>query len=174
MPRVTLALAVSVVLAVAGCGGGEGAASETRPGAAAPHPHGGAPQRAARAGAAYKANVNGVLASSSVAQRHGFRALRGAKDAPSFVAALGRLRRSTVRAANRLQATHPPAAVAGPHRQFVAAFRSLARIIQSAIDARNRSDFRRLKRVGRRLASGEFSRPITRAAKEIDAGLNQR
>jgi predicted lipid-binding transport protein (Tim44 family) len=171
MARVTLALVVSIALAASGCGGG-GSTTEKRPTVAAPVHHGDAGQRAAREVAAYKATVNDVLASYSATQRHAFRALRGAKDAPAFVAALGRLRRATARAANRLEATRPPGAVAVPHRRFVAAFRSLARIIQTAIDARNRSDFGRLRRVGRRLASGEFSRPITAAAKEIDAGLS--
>jgi HAMP domain-containing protein len=169
--RVTLALVVSVALAAAGCGDGGGATTTQKVPEAAPVHPGDARQRAAREVAAYKAAVNGVLSSYSVAQRHAFRALRGAKDVSVFVGALGRLRRATLRAADRLEATRPPAAVAVPHRQFVAAFRSLARVIQSAIEARNRSDFSQLRRVGRRLASGEFSRPITAAAKEIDAGL---
>jgi predicted lipid-binding transport protein (Tim44 family) len=170
MARLALALALLTPLAAAGCGGG-GGATTTAPTAAAPVHHGGNAQRAAQEVAAYKATVNGVLASYAVAQRKTFRALRTARDAPAFAVALGGLRRSTARAAARLASTRPPGAVAGPHRRFVAAFSSLARIIQTAIDARGRSDFSQLRRVGRRLASGEFSRPITRAAKEIDAGL---
>ncbi|SRR6266545_2285039 len=173
MLRVTLALVVLVALAASGCGGG-GSTTEEQPTVAAPVHPGGAGPHAARQVAAYKAAVNDVLASYSLAQRRAFRVLRRAKEAPAFAAALGRLRRATVRAANRLEATHPPGAVASAHRRFVAAFRSLARIIQTAIDARNRSDFSRLRRVGRRLASGEFSRPITQAAKQIDAGLSGR
>jgi hypothetical protein len=174
MPRVTLVLVVSAALVASGCGGGHEKTTPKPPTAAAPIHRGDAKQRAAREVAAYKTAVNDVLASYSAAQRHAFRTLRGAKKAPVFAAALGRLRRATLRAANRLQATRPPAAVVVPHRQLVVAFRSLARIIQTAIVARNRSDFSRLRRVGRRLASGEFSRPITGAAKEIDAGLSGR
>ena len=174
MPRVAVALALCAALVVAvGCGGG--GSSSGAPTAAAPvHPGGGGGQRAAREVAAYRTAVDAVLTSYSVAQRRAYRALRTAGDPTSFAAALGRLRRATVRAADRLQAQRPPAPATAPHRRFVAAFRSLARVLGAAISARNRSDFPRLRRVGRRLASGEFSRPIVSAAREIDAALRPR
>ena len=174
MPRLAAAVALCAVLAGAGCGGGSGGSSTPTPTAASPVHRGGGNQRAAREVAAYRAGVDAVLASYSVAQRRAFRALRGARDPTAFAAALGRLRRATVRAADRLQAQRPPQPAAAPHRRFVAAFRSLARVLRAAIDARNRSDFQRLRRVGRRLASGEFSRPIVSAARAIDAALPRR
>lgn len=176
MPRVAVALALCAALVgAAGCGGGGGGSSSGAPPAAAPvHPGGGGGQQAAREVAAYRTAVDAVLTSYSVAQRRAYRALRTAGDPTSFAAALGRLRRATVRAADRLQAQRPPAPATAPHRRFVAAFRSLARVLGAAISARNRSDFPRLRRVGRRLASGEFSRPIVSAAREIDAALGGR
>lgn len=177
MVRAALALLVIAALALplAGCGGADRKGTTTQPpaeGAAPVHPGADNAQEAARKVAAYKLAVNEVLGSYSVAQKKAFRSLRGADDAPRFVAALKRLRHSTALAANRLSKAQPPASAAAAHARFVAAFRSLARVIQSAIDARNRSDFNQLRRVGRRLSSGEFSRPITRAAKQIDAALS--
>jgi hypothetical protein len=171
MPR-TAAVALCAVLAASGCGGGGGSTTRAPAGATPAHPGGGGP-RTARDVAAYRTAVDAVLASYAVAQRRAFRSLRGA-DATAFAAALGRLRRATVRAADRLAAQHPPAPAVAPHRRFIAAFRSLGRVLRSAIDARRRSDFQRLRRVGRRLASGEFSRPIVDAARQIDAALRPR
>jgi hypothetical protein len=178
MPRPLLALAAcaALVTAVAGCGGGDGGrdtTSERAPAGAAPVRRGDAAQAAARHTAEYKAAVNGVLTGYLAAERRAFGSLRASEGA-TFVGALRRLRRSTARAADRLESARPPAAAAAPHRRFVAAFRALERIIQAAIDARNTADFARLRRVGRRLQSGEFSRPIARAAREIDAALGAR
>jgi hypothetical protein len=174
MPRLAVAVALCALLAAAGCGGGGRGTSTPPPTAASPVHKGGGNQRAAREVPAYRAGVDAVLSSYAAAQRRAFRALRGARDATEFAAALGRLRRATVRAADRLQAQRPPQPAAAPHQHFVAAFRSLARVLRSAIEARNRSDFPRLRRVGRRLASGEFSRPIVSAARAIDAALPPR
>ena len=171
--RAAVAVALCAVLVAAGCGGGGGSTTRAPAGAAPVHPGGGG-QRAARDVVGYRTAVDAVLASYAVAQRRAFRSLRGAADATAFAAALGRLRRATVRAADRLAAQRPPAPVVAPHRRFVAAFRSPARVLRSAIDARRRSDFQRLRRVGRRLASGEFSRPIVDAARQIDAALRPR
>jgi predicted lipid-binding transport protein (Tim44 family) len=173
MARIVAAVALCAVLGAAGCGGGGGSTTRGSTGAAPVHPGGGG-QRAARDVAAYRTAVDAVLASYGVAQRRAFRSLRRAADATAFAAALGRLRRATVRAADRLAAQRPPAPAVAPHRRFVAAFRSLARVLRSAIDARRRSDFQRLRRVGRRLASGEFSRPIVDAARQIDTVLRPR
>jgi hypothetical protein len=174
MSRVAVAVALCVALAVAGCGGGDGesnGASTRAPSAAAPVHPGDSSQRSARQVATYRSAIAAVLTAYSVAQQRAFRSLHGAGDATAFAAALGRLRRATVRAADRLQAQRPPAPAAAPHQRFVAAFRSLARVLRSAVDARNRSDFGRLRRVGRRLSSGEFSRPIINAARQIDTAL---
>jgi hypothetical protein len=173
MARIVAAVALCAVLGAAGCGGGGGSTTRGSTGAAPVRPGGGG-QRATRDVAAYRTAVEAVLASYGVAQRRAFRSLRGAADATAFAAALGRLRRATVRAADRLAVQRPPAPAVAPHRRFVAAFRSLARVLRSAIDARRRSDFQRLRRVGRRLAAGEFSRPIVDAARRIDAALRPR
>jgi hypothetical protein len=172
MLRAAAVVALCAALAAAGCGGGGGSTMRGTTGAAPVHPGGG--HRAARDVAAYRMAVDAVLASYLVVQRRAFRSLREAADATAFAAALGRLRRATVRAADRLAAQRPPAPAVAAHRRFVAAFRSLARVLRSAIDARRRSDFQRLRRVGRRLASGEFSRPIVDAARQIDAALRPR
>ena len=172
MPRAAAVVALCAVLAAAGCGGGGGSSTRAPAGTTPVHP--GDRQRAARGVAAYRTAVDAVLACYAVAQRRAFRSLRGAADATAFAAALGRLRRATVRAADRLATQRPPTPAVAPHRRFIAAFRSLARILRSAVDARRRSDFRRLRRVGRRLASGEFSRPIVDAARQIDAALRPR
>jgi hypothetical protein len=174
MPRLAAVVALCAVLAaaVAGCGGGGGGGSSTKaPSAAAPVHPGGGTQQAARQVAAYRTAVQAVLTSYSTAQQRAFHTLRGAGTPTAFAAALGRLRGATLRAADRLEAEHPPAPAVAPHQRFVAAFRSLARVLRAAIDARNRSDFQQLRRVGRRLASGEFSRPIVNAARQIDAAL---
>jgi hypothetical protein len=169
MPRLASALALCAVL-VAGCGGGDGGTTRSGPSESAPvHRHGQA-QRSAQQVAAYRTAVEGVLASYAVAQRRAFRSLRAA-GAPGFTAALRRLRRATLRAADRLDAARPPAAAAAPNRRLAAAFRALAAILATAIAARDRGDFAQLRRVGGQLRSGEFSRPIVRAARQIDASL---
>lgn len=167
MPRLVSALALCAVL-VAGCGGGDGGTTRGGPSEAAPvHRH-----RQAQQVAAYRTAVDGVLTSYAAAQRRAFRSLR-AVDAPALTAALGRLRRATLRAADRLDGARPPPAAAAPNRRLVAAFRALAAILATAIRARDSGDFMQLRRVGRRLRSGEFSRPIVRAARQIDAGLGK-
>jgi predicted lipid-binding transport protein (Tim44 family) len=170
MPRSAAVVALCAVLAATGCGGGGGSSTRAPAGPTPVHPGGGG-QRGARDVAAYRTAVDAVLSSYSVAQRRAFRSLHGAADATAFGAALGRLRRATVGAADRLAAQRPPAPAAAPHQRFVAAFRALARVLRSAIDARRRADFPRLRRLGRRLASGELSRPIVDAARQIDAAL---
>ena len=165
MPRLASALALCAVL-VAGCGGGEGERTRSGSSEAAPvHRRGQAQQVAA-----YRTAVEGALGAYAAVQRRTFRSLRGA-DAPRFAAALRRLRRATLGAADRLQGARPPGAVAAPNRRLVIAFRALAAILGTAIQARDRGDFAQLRRVGRRLRSGEFSRPIVRAARQIDAAL---
>jgi len=169
VPRLAPALALCAVL-VAGCGGGDGGTTRSGPSGAAPaHRHRHAQQPAQRV-AAYRTAVEGVLTSYTAAQRRAFRSLRAA-DAPALSAALRRLRRATLRAADRLARARPPAAAAAPNRRLVAAFRALAAILATAVRARDRGDFAQLRRVGRRLRSGEFSRPIVRAARQIDASL---
>jgi hypothetical protein len=121
--------------------------------------------------AAYRTAVDGVLTSYAAAQGRAFRSLRAA-DAPALNTALRRLRRATLRAGARLEGARPPAAAAAPNRRLVAAFRALAAILATAIRARDRGDFAQLRRVGRRLRSGEFSRPIVRAARQVDASLD--
>jgi hypothetical protein len=173
VPRLVAAVAFCcVAIAAGGCGGGAGGGSSTRaPSGAAPIHHGGSAGRAARAVAAYRTAVRNVLTRYVAAQRAAFSALRGARRATTFAAALGRLRSATVAAASSLAGQHPPAPAAAAHRRLVAAFRSLARVLETAIQARNRADFTRLRRVGYRLASGELSRPIVAAARQIDAAL---
>jgi hypothetical protein len=171
VPRFAAVALCSVALVTGGCGGGGGGSSTRAPTGAAPIHGGGATGRAARAATAYRAAVRTVLTRYVAAQRRTFSALRGARRAPTFAAALGRLRVATLTAASSLAAQHPPAAAAPAHRRFVAAFRSLARVLETAIQARKRADFTRLRRVGRRLASGAFSRPIVAAARQIDAAL---
>jgi hypothetical protein len=170
MPRLASALALCA-LVVAGCGGGgEGGTTRGGPSEAAPVHRRGQAQRSAQQVAAYRTAVEGVLTSYAAVQRRAFRSLRAA-DAPGFTAALRRLRRATLRAGDRLDGARPPAAAAAPNRRLVAAFRALAAILGTAIEARDRGDFAQLRRVGLRLRSGEFSRPIVRAARQIDASL---
>jgi hypothetical protein len=172
MARLAAVVALCAALAAGGCGGRGGGGSSTRPpSGAAPVHRGGATGRATRAVAAYRAAVRDVLTKHVAAQRTAFPALRGATRAPAFAAALGRLHTATLAAATSLAATRPPAAAAAAHERFVAAFRSLARVLGTAIQARNRADFTRLRKVGRRLAGGAFSRPIVAAARQIDAAL---
>jgi hypothetical protein len=168
-----LRLASVVVLCalLAGCGGGGGNTTHSAPEAAAPVHRGGQEQRSAQQVAAYRTAVNDALASYAAAQRSAFRGLRRSDDAAAFVAALRRLRRATLRAADRLRHARPPATVAAPHGRLIGAFRALAAILGAAIDARDQGDFARLRRIGRRLQSGEFSRPIESAAGDIDAAL---
>jgi hypothetical protein len=164
------ALVLCAVL-VAGCGGGgDGGARRSGPSGAAPvHRHQQA-QHSAQQVAAYRTAVDGVLTSYAAAQRRAFRSLRAA-DAPALNTALGRLHRATLRAAARLEGARPPAAAAAPNRRLVAAFRALAAILATAIRGRDRGDFPQLRRVGRRLRSGEFARPIVRAARQVDTSL---
>jgi hypothetical protein len=169
VPRLASGLALCALLVV-GCGGGDGGTTHSGPSGAAPiHRHGQA-QRSEQQAAAYRTAVEGVLAAYAAVQRRTFRSLRAA-DAPRFTAALRRLRQATLRAADRLDGTRPPAPAAAPNRRLVAAFRTLAAILGTAIKARDRGDFAHLRRVGLRLRSGEFSRPIVRAARQIDASL---
>lgn len=170
MPRLASALALCAVL-VAGCGGGgDGETTRSGPSEAAPVDRHRQAQHSAKQVAAYRTAVEGVLTSYAAAQRRAFRSLRAA-DAPALNAALRRLRRATLGAADRLDGARPPAVAAAPNRRLVAAFRALAAVLAAAMRARDRSDFEQLRRVGRRLRSGEFSRPIVRAARQIDASL---
>lgn len=186
MRRLVVLTPVIALLALAGCGdddkdGGSVATSTTTtaPTATAGTDASTVPGSTTGAGAdaaekaAYKLEVTGALDDYNKAQRKAFKELKASDDADSFVDALKKLRDSTNGVARRLAKLDPPAVAATPHKRFIRAYRALGGKLQDGIDARNTGDAAKLRRVGQQLASGAFSKPITKAARQIDAALTK-
>ena len=121
--------------------------------------------------ATYKLEVDAALDAYARAQRRAFAGLGDDAGADRVLAAVQRLRASTDSVAERLRDTAAPPGARSAHARFVRAFRSLSGVLRSAIAAREQRRYERLRAVGRRLVKGDYSRPITRAAAQIDAAL---